>query len=90
MFNSSVEKCVGREKRDDQGIHAAAVFAVGFVSCLQDGGVVDCFVATHPEAEGVADEDLLDSFAVSQSVDQLQGVAYLAVECGVTGVDDLT
>jgi hypothetical protein len=59
------------------------------MSSLQDGGVVDCFVAAHPEAEGVADEDLLGAFTFRELLNHLDGVGDFAVDGGVAGIDDL-
>ena len=55
----AVEKRIRSDEGCDERLHAAAVVAIGFVGGLQNGGIVEGFVASHPEAEGVADEDLL-------------------------------
>ena len=34
---------------------------------LENGGVVERFVAAHPESEGVADEDLFGTFACKKA-----------------------
>ena len=38
---------------------------------LQNGGVVEGFIATHPEAEGMADKDLFDAFAFGELPDHV-------------------
>ena len=55
---------------------------------LEDGAIVEGFVAAHPVAEGVADEDLFDAFALGEFGDEVEGVGDGAVEGGVAGVDD--
>ncbi len=56
---------------------------------LQNGGVVEGFIATHPEAEGMADKDLFDAFAFGELPDHVDCVLYGAIEIGVARIDDL-
>lgn len=84
----SVEKGIGGEEGREESVHTAVVVAVGLVGGLEDGGVVEGFVSTHPVAEGVADEDLFDAFALGELGDQVEGVGDGAIEGGVAGIDD--
>ena len=56
---------------------------------LQNGGVVEGFIATHPEAEGMADKDLFDAFAFGELPDHVDRIVYGAIEIGVARIDDL-
>ena len=88
LFLLSIEERVGGDETGDEGVHAAAAVAVGFVGGLEDRGVVEGFVAAHPVAEGVADEDLFDAFALGKLADHIEGIGDRTVEIGIAGVDD--
>ena len=77
VFSLPEEKGIRRDQCRDQGLEASAVVAVGPVGGLEDGGVIEGFVAAHPKAEGMADKDLLHSLAGSESLDHLERVLVL-------------
>ena len=64
VIDFTVQERVRRDHRRKQSIHAAMAVLVGVVRLLKHRSVADGFIAAHPEAEGVAEEDLLHSFAV--------------------------
>lgn len=51
----AIKKRVRGKEGGSENFHAAVVVAADVAGGLEDGGVVDGFVAPHPEAEGVAD-----------------------------------
>jgi len=59
------------------------------VGGLEDWRIIEGFVAAHPEAKGVADEDLLYALALGEFLDHLQGIADRAIQFGIAAVNDL-
>ena len=51
---------------------------------------MESLVTAHPVSEGMSYEDLLRPLALRESLNQLDGIGDLAVECRITRVDDLT
>ncbi|TWT72860.1 hypothetical protein CA85_13210 [Allorhodopirellula solitaria] len=61
----AVEECVGGEQGYEQRVHASTALLIDAVRVLEQGTVVESFIAAHPKSERVTDEDLLGSFALS-------------------------
>ena len=58
------------------------------MSGLQGGSVVEGFIAAHPVAESMTNEDLLNAFALGELRDEVESVGDRSVKSGVAGVDD--
>ena len=84
----AVQESVGRQQGNKKGVHASPAILVSLVRGLQNRGVIQGLVATHPEAKGMTDEDLLDPFVGRQSIDHLQRILDRTVESGVPAVND--
>ena len=89
QFLRPVNEGIRTEQGNHQGFHAAITLLICPVSFLQGLGIPQGLVASHEEAEDVADEDLLAVGGCGQALDQLEGTIHFAVDAGDTGVDDL-
>ena len=83
-MNLAVKKGIGGEQRCQQGFHAPSVVLVGEVGLLENWGIVDGLVTSHPVTENMANENLLDAFTPGQFLNHVNGIGNRPIYSGIT------